>query len=75
MQSPVKQIEFQNRRKLHYNEFEAVKLARKLIEEDEDEDEDDKTNDDDTEIGESSKTNDQQKIPEKMEVEGKPAAL
>jgi protein phosphatase inhibitor 2 len=32
--------EFQNRRKAHYNEFEAVRLARKLIEE-EDEDEDD----------------------------------
>lgn len=73
----MKQIEFQNRRKLHYNEFEAVKLARKLIEEDEeeDEDEDDKKNDDNAEIGESSKTNDHKKIPEKMEVEGKPAAL
>lgn len=65
----MKQIEFQNRRKLHYNEFEAVKLARKLIEEDEDEDDDDGA-----EIGESSKTNDQQKsLPEKMEIEGKPA--
>lgn len=70
----MKQIEFQNRRKLHYNEFEAVKLARKLIEEDEDEDEDDdKNNDDKVEIGESSKTIDQQKNPEKMEVEGKSA--
>lgn len=32
--------EFERRRKAHYNEFEAVKLARKLIEE-EDEDDDD----------------------------------
>ena len=34
-------IEFEKRRKLHYNEFEAVKLARKLIEEDDEEDVDD----------------------------------
>ncbi|CAO1297025.1 unnamed protein product [Diamesa hyperborea] len=36
-----KREEFENRRKLHYNEFEAIKLARKLIkEESEDDDED-----------------------------------
>ena len=36
-----KREEFEKRRKLHYNEFEAIKLARKLIkEESEDDDED-----------------------------------
>ncbi|XP_037948050.1 protein phosphatase inhibitor 2-like, partial [Teleopsis dalmanni] len=40
----VRRLEFERRRKAHYNEFEAVRLARKLIQEelgDEDEDEDD----------------------------------
>lgn len=36
-----KRLEFEKRRKAHYNEFEAIKLARKLIEEDDEEDEDD----------------------------------
>lgn len=31
-------IEFEKRRKMHYREFEAVKLARKLIEEEDDDD-------------------------------------
>lgn len=35
-----KRIEFEKRRKLHYNEFEAVRKARQLIEEDEDDDDD-----------------------------------
>lgn len=34
-----RRLEFEHRRKKHYNEFEAIKLARKLIEEDEEEDE------------------------------------
>ena len=33
-------VDFEKRRKLHYNEFEAIKMARKLIEDDDDEDED-----------------------------------
>lgn len=33
----AKRIEFENRRKLHYNEASAIKLARKLIEEEIDE--------------------------------------
>ncbi|KAI8040720.1 hypothetical protein M5D96_006663, partial [Drosophila gunungcola] len=33
--------EFERRRKAHYREFEAVKLARKLIQEEDDDDEDD----------------------------------
>lgn len=37
---PVKRSEFEKRRRMHYNEGEALKLARKLIEEDEDEDDD-----------------------------------
>ncbi|XP_049291084.1 protein phosphatase inhibitor 2 [Anopheles funestus] len=36
-----RKLEFERRRKAHYNEFEAVKLARKLIEEDDEEEEDD----------------------------------
>ena len=40
----AKKREFVKRRKLHYNEYQAVKLARQLIEnDDEDEDEDDQT--------------------------------
>lgn len=35
-----RRLEFQRRRKAHYNEFEAVRLARKLIEEEDDVDED-----------------------------------
>ena len=36
----AKRIEFENRRKLHYNEASAIKLARKLIQEEKDEDDD-----------------------------------
>ncbi|XP_053674458.1 protein phosphatase inhibitor 2 [Anopheles nili] len=57
-----RKLEFEKRRKAHYNEFEAVKLARKLIEEDEDDDEDgNKDKDDDADDsalsdGESNKS-------------------
>lgn len=44
----VKRLEFEKRRKLHYNEASAIKLARKLIEEEIEE------NLDDDEIGESA---------------------
>lgn len=39
----VRRLEFERRRKAHYNEFEAVRLARKLIEEEllDDDDDDD----------------------------------
>ncbi|XP_075164331.1 protein phosphatase inhibitor-2 [Haematobia irritans] len=37
----ARRIEFEQRRKAHYKEFEAVKLARKLIEEEDDDDDDD----------------------------------
>lgn len=33
-----RRLDFEKRRKLHYNEFEALKLARKLMEEDEEDD-------------------------------------
>lgn len=35
-----RRLEFEKRRKAHYNEFEAIKLARKLIEEDDEDDDD-----------------------------------
>lgn len=35
-----RRLDFEKRRKLHYNEFEALKLARKLMEEDEEEEDD-----------------------------------
>lgn len=34
----VKRLEFEKRRKLHYNEFEAVRRARKLMEDEGDDD-------------------------------------
>ncbi|KAM7355255.1 protein phosphatase inhibitor-2 isoform 1-T2 [Cochliomyia hominivorax] len=41
----ARRLEFERRRKAHYKEFEAVKLARKLIEEElADDDDDDETN-------------------------------
>lgn len=33
----MKRIDFEQRRKKHYNEFEAVRLARQLMEQDENE--------------------------------------
>uniref|UniRef100_A0A182T8A4 Protein phosphatase inhibitor 2 n=1 Tax=Anopheles maculatus TaxID=74869 RepID=A0A182T8A4_9DIPT len=57
-----RKLEFERRRKAHYNEFEAVKLARKLIEEDDEEDEEDEADDDgaankvDNELPSSNKT-------------------
>lgn len=41
--STVKRLEFEKRRKLHYNEFEAVLEARKLMEKEDEDDDDDKT--------------------------------
>ncbi|XP_055911804.1 protein phosphatase inhibitor 2 [Eupeodes corollae] len=40
-----RRIAFERRRKAHYNEYEAVRLARKLIEEEDDDDEDDDNSD------------------------------
>uniref|UniRef100_A0A182QAM6 Protein phosphatase inhibitor 2 n=1 Tax=Anopheles farauti TaxID=69004 RepID=A0A182QAM6_9DIPT len=48
-----RKLEFERRRKAHYNEFEAVKLARKLIEEDDEEDDD---GDDGKDADDTSKT-------------------
>ncbi|XP_058831522.1 protein phosphatase inhibitor 2 isoform X2 [Topomyia yanbarensis] len=47
-----KKIEFERRRKAHYNEFEAIKLARKLIEEEHEDDDDD--DDDDASLSQAS---------------------
>lgn len=48
----VKRKHFESKRKMHYNEFQAVKLARKLMEEDEEEDEDKDREDDQDDDGE-----------------------
>lgn len=40
-----KKVEFQDRRKSHYNEFQMVKLARQMMENDEEEDEQDENPD------------------------------
>lgn len=58
-------LEFERRRKAHYNEFEAIKLARKLIEE---EDEDDGDNDASKSL-ENSRTSDDLPDKQQMEVE------
>ncbi|EAT40895.1 AAEL007410-PA [Aedes aegypti] len=58
-------LEFERRRKAHYNEFEAIKLARKLIEE---EDEDDGDNDASKSL-ENSRTSDDSPDKLQMEVE------
>lgn len=61
-----RKLEFERRRKAHYNEFEAIKLARKLIEEEqEDEDDDDEGNASKTQEAKSSKGDGESK----MEVE------
>ncbi|XP_055689477.1 protein phosphatase inhibitor 2 [Lutzomyia longipalpis] len=39
----AKRLDFESRRKAHYKEFEAVKLARKLIEEEEDDEDDEES--------------------------------
>ena len=43
---PEKKKFFEQKRKKHYNEFYAVKLARKLMENDDEEDEEDNKNGD-----------------------------
>ncbi|XP_055843846.1 protein phosphatase inhibitor 2 [Episyrphus balteatus] len=40
-----RRIAFERRRKAHYNEYEAVRLARKLIEEEDDDDDEDDSSD------------------------------
>lgn len=60
-----KKLEFERRRKSHYNEFEAIKLARKLIEE---EDEDDGENEASKSL-ETSRTSDESLEKQRMEVE------
>lgn len=41
-----RRLAFERRRKAHYNEYEAVRLARKLIEEEDDDDDDEEDNSD-----------------------------
>lgn len=58
---------FESKRKMHYNEFQAVKLARKLMEEDEEEDEEEKDDEDnDEEEGASSSTAHREAVDEKL---------
>lgn len=66
-----RRVEFERRRKAHYNEFEAVKLARKLIEE-EDEDDDEEgggEGEDKKSSKNSSGAGDDDQQLQKMEVE------
>ncbi|XP_004530884.1 protein phosphatase inhibitor 2 [Ceratitis capitata] len=63
----VRRLEFERRRKAHYNEFEAVRLARKLIEEELGEDDDEH---DISSIGEDVKSgiSTQKSIGEEIEI-------
>ncbi|XP_053662958.1 protein phosphatase inhibitor 2 [Anopheles marshallii] len=52
-----RKLEFERRRKAHYNEFEAVKLARKLIEEDDEEEEEEQADDDPNKVDDEPSSN------------------
>lgn len=64
-----RRVEFERRRKAHYNEFEAVKLARKLIEEEDDDDEDEAGEDKNSSSNSKNNGGDDQQQAQKMEVE------
>ncbi|XP_055628725.1 protein phosphatase inhibitor 2 isoform X2 [Toxorhynchites rutilus septentrionalis] len=55
-------LEFARRRKAHYNEFEAVRLARKLIEEEDEDDEEDGDDASNSQGAKSSKSKDLQQM-------------
>ena len=41
---------FENKRKAHYNEFQAIKLARQLMEQEEEDDDDEEEDDTTTDV-------------------------
>ncbi len=60
---PAKRKQFEQKRKKHYNEFYAVKIARQLMEKDEDNEEED----DEDKIEESPSTSTKPEMPEGKE--------